>query len=230
MTGAVIGTVRVGPARRAAVAVAALLLTGCAQNPPGVAAEVGSDRITDEQVDELAEALCVLSSGDEQAAPVPTQQVRRQALQILLDNELAGAMIDPEAVDREQVAAALQQFAGTSQALPERLRGVFDEAAEGFVTSNVGLVELGRESLAEAGEADAEDEAALTEGQRLRVEHAEEVGVSLDPRFGTWDEGLVQPSDGSLSVAVSDEAKASTAADAATAATDLPANLTCSAG
>ncbi len=230
MIGAVTGAVRVGVARRAAVAVAALLLTGCAQNAPGVAAEVGSDRITDEQVDELAEALCVLSAGDEQAAPVPTQQVRRQALQILLDNQLAGAMIDPDTIDREQVAAALQQFAGTSQALPERLRSAFEEAAEGFVTSNVGLVELGRESLAEAGEADAEDEAALAEGQRLRVEHADEVGVSLDPRFGTWDEGLVQPSDGSLSVAVSDEAKASTAADAATAATDLPANLTCSAG
>ena len=231
MTGAVIGTVRVGPARRAAVAVAALLLTGCAQNPPGVAAEVGSDQVTDEQVDELAEALCVLNAaGDQQAAPVPTQQVRRQALQILLDNQLAGAIIDPDAVDRDQVAAARQQAAGTSQALPERLQGVFDEAVEGFATAQLGLTELGQESLAEAGEADAEAEAALTEGQRLRVAYAEEVGVSLDPRFGTWDEGLVQPSDGSLSVAVSDQAKASTAADAATAATDLPANLTCSAG
>ena len=211
-------------------ALAALLLAGCAQNAPGVAAEVGSDRITDEKVDELAEALCALNADAEEGAAVPTQQVRRQALQILLDNQLAGALIDPDSVDREQVAAARQQAAASSQSLPERLRGTFDEAVEGFATSQLGLAELGRESLAEEGTTEPDEQAALTEGQRLRVEYAEEVGVTLDPRFGTWDEGLVQPSDGSLSVAVTDQAKASSASDPSAAATDLPANLTCSAG
>ena len=225
------GVVR--PLGRAAVAVAAWLLagllSGCAQHAPGVAAEVGDERITDEQVDELAEALCVLNAGGAEGAPVPTQQVRRQALQILLDTELARGVVDADAVDREQLAAARQQAAASREALPERLRGTFDEAVEGFATSQLGLVELGRESLAEEGGADADEQAALAEGQRLRAEHAEEVGVSVDPRFGTWAEGQVQPSDGSLSVAVSDQARAS-ATDTPAAATDLPANLTCSAG
>ena len=88
---------RARPGRRVAVAMAALLLTGCAQNAPGVAAQVGEDRITDKQVDDLAEALCVLSTGAQQGGgPVPTQQMRRQALQILLDIELADDLVDPE--------------------------------------------------------------------------------------------------------------------------------------
>ena len=217
------------PFGRAAVAVAALLLVGCAQNPPGVAAEVGSDRITDEQVDELAEALCVLSA-DAGQGTATTQQVRRQALEILLDIELSGGIIDAEAVDREQVAGARQQAAVSREALPERLQEPFDDAVEQFATAQLGLADLGRASLTEQGTAEIDEEAAFAEGQRLRAEHVEEVGVSVDPRFGSWEDGRLQPTDGSLSVAVSEQARASTAAEAATAVTDLPANLTCSAG
>ncbi len=221
---------RVRPVPRLAAAVAAvtLLLTGCAQNAPGVAAEVGGDAVTDEQVDELAEALCVLSSGGEQAGPVPTQQVRRQALQILVDNELAEDLVDPESVDRDQVAAAVEQAAPSVEALPADLRGPFSDAVEAFATAQLGLTALGRESLAEEGTDEPDEQAVAAEAQRLRVQHAEEAGVAVDPRFGVFEEGRLQPSDGSLSVAVSDAAKASSGGDAV--GTDLPANLTCSAG
>lgn len=217
------------PAIRAAVAVAALLLTGCAQNAPGVAAEVGGDAVTDEQVDQLAEALCVLSAGSAQGAPPPTgQQVRRQALQVLIDNELANDIIDPGAVDRAQVAAAKQQAAQSSAALPARLRGSFDDAVEGFATSQLGLQALGRESLIAAGTKNPDQQAALAEGQKLLLQHADQAGVTVDPRFGTLTDGQLQPSDGSLSVAVSDQAKASSAGTAEGG--NLPANLSCNAG
>ena len=219
---------RPGPRLAAVVAAATVLLSGCAQNAPGVAAEVGSDAITDEQVDELAEALCTLSAGAAQGAPVPTQPVRRQALQILIDNQLAAALVDPDSVDSEQLAAARQQAAESRQALPERLRGTFDEAVKGFTSSQLGLAELGRESLQDQGTAQPDQQAALAEGQRLRVQYAEEVGVSVDPRFGTYAEGVLEPTDGSLSVAVSDEAVASTSPQPT--GTELPANLTCNAG
>ncbi len=217
------------PGRLATAVLAVLLVTGCAQNAPGVAAQVGDDRISDEQVDELAEALCVLSDDAGQAqGPVPTQQVRRQALQILLDNQLAAGIIDPDAVDDEQLDAFRQQVAAPREALPERLRGPFDEAVEGFAIAQLGLAVLGRESLGAEGTEEPDDQAALAEGQRLRNRHAREVGVSVDPRFGTFARGQVQASDGSLSVAVSDQAKASATADGV--GTDLPANLSCSAG
>lgn len=212
----------------ASVALAALLLSACAQNPPGVAAELGDQRITDEQVDQLAEALCALTAGAAQGTPVATQPVRRQALQILIDIQLAAALVDPGSVDREQLAAARQQAAESRQALPERLRGTFDEAVKGFASSQLGLAQLGRESLQDQGTAQPDEQAALVEGQRLRVQYAEEVGVTVDPRFGTYAEGVLEPTDGSLSVAVSDEAVASTSPQPT--GTELPANLTCNAG
>lgn len=211
-----------------AVGLATMLLSACAQNAPGVAAELGEHRITDEQVDRLAEALCVLSAGSGQGPAVPTQQVRRQSLQILIDNGLAAAIIDPESVDGDQLAAAKQQAAASREALPERLRGTFDEVVDGFASSQLGLAELGRVSLEEQGTARPAEEAVVAEGQRLRAQYAEEVGVSVDPRFGTYSEGLLQPADGSLSVAVSEQAKASTSAEPTDL--ELPANLTCSAG
>jgi hypothetical protein len=224
------GRTRPRAVRRTAVAVAALLLTGCAQNAPGVAAEVGGDTITDEQVDQLAEALCALSAGSaaQGTPPATGQQTRRQALQILLDNALAADIIDPASVDRQQVAAAQKQAAATSEALPERLRGTFDEAVEGFATAQLGLAALGRQSLLDQGTKNPDQQTSLTEGQRLMFEHAEDTGVSVDPRFGTLEDGQLKPSDGSLSVAVSNQAKASSAGDATTA--DLPANLGCNAG
>lgn len=212
------------PVRLATAALAVLLVTGCAQNPPGVAAEVGGHRITDEQVDRLAEALCDLSQ-DSQQGPVPTQQVRRQALQILLEVELAKDLVDPDAVDKKQLAAAQQQTQAQSAALPERLRGTFDDAVEEFFSSQLGLIALGRESLVEKGTKNPDDAAAQQEGQRLRTRYAQRAGVSVDPRFGTFEDGQLQPADGSLSVPVSKQAKASASADGVGA--DLPANLSC---
>jgi hypothetical protein len=211
-----------------AVAAVSLLLAGCGQNAPGVAAEVGDDTITDTQVDELAEALCVLNAGADQSRPLTSQETRRQALQILLDNELAADIIDPDKVDKEQVAAARQQAAqSAADTLPGRLRGSFDEAVGAFATTQLGLAALGRESLVEQGTKAPDQQAALAEGQRLLVQHANESDVSVDPRFGTLADGQVGPADGSLSVAVSGQAKASAKGGAGA---DLPANLSCNAG
>jgi outer membrane murein-binding lipoprotein Lpp len=217
---------RVRRGRLGAAVLAGLLVTGCAQNAPGVAAQVGDHRITDEQVDQLAEALCVLNA-DSAQGQVPTQQVRRQALQILLDNQLADDIIDPEAVDKEQLAAARQQAQASRDTLPERLQDTFDDAVEGFASSQLGLVELGRQALIEKGTKNPDDQSALEEGQKLRARHAREVGVSVDPRFGTFAKGQLEPSDGSLSVPVSEAARSSVSAEGASG--DLPANLACSA-
>jgi hypothetical protein len=216
--------------RTAAAAVTALLLTGCAQNAPGVAADIGGDTISDEQVDSLAQALCVLSAGQAAQAnpPATGQQTRRQALQILLDNALAAEIIDPGSVDKQQVAAARKQAAASSAALPSRLRGTFDQAVEDYATAQLGLAALGQESLRQQGKKATDQNAALAEGRRLLVAHADKAGVSVDPRYGTFSKGQVAPSDGSLSVPVSAAAKASAAGTAAGA--DLPANLSCSAG
>jgi hypothetical protein len=227
----VLSSRRVRPGRLATTALAVLLLTGCGQNAPGVAAQVGNDRITDEQVDQLAEALCVLSASApqaQQAQPVTSQQTRRQALQVLIDNALADDLIDPDAVDKAQVAAVQKQQEANLQALPERLRGSFDDTVAAFATTQLGLAALGRQSLLDKGTKKPDQQASLTEGQRLLLAQADKAGVTVDPRFGTFEDGQVGGTDGSLSVAVSDQAKASTGE--ADSSGDLPANLLCSAG
>lgn len=224
------GPVRKKPGRLAAAALAVLLVSGCAQNAPGVAARVGDDAISDKQVDKLAEALCVLNAKApaQGQGPVPTQQVRRQALQILIEIEIADGIIDPDAVDKEQLATAEQQTQAQAEALPDRLRGTFDDAVEGFFSAQLGLAALGRKSLIDKGTENPDDTAAQTEGQRLRTRYARSVGISVDPRFGTFTQGQLKPSDGSLSVPVSAQARASATADGVGAT--LPANLSCASG
>jgi hypothetical protein len=76
-----------------------------------------------------------------------------------------------------------------------------------FATAQQAILELGRESLEESGQGDetaTNDEAAFAEGDRLRSEYAAEADIEVDPRFGTVEDGVVTPADGSLSVPVSD--------------------------
>lgn len=189
-----------------AVAAAVLMLAGCAQNAPGVAAEVGEDRITDQQVDDVAQVLCALNADPSGAgAPTATKSVRFQALQLLVGNEVALDLVDPDSVDRKQLREALAQSAQTREAVPTRLQPVFDDVLRDYVTSQLGLTELGRKSLRKQGRP-ADDQAAQEEGERLRAEHSARLGISVDPRYGTVEDGVLTPANGSLSVAVSETA------------------------
>lgn len=217
-----------GPTSRrgiAAVAASVLLLTGCAQNAPGVAAEVGDDRITDQQVDDFAQVLCALNADPSGAGtPTATRTVRFQALQLLLGNEVALDLVDPERVDRERLRQALAQSAQTRAAVPAPLQPVFDQVLRDYVTAQLGLTELGRKSLRKRGEP-AGAQAAQEEGERLRAEHAAEVGISVDPRYGTVEDGVLTPANGSLSVAVSETAVLGEAENPDAGA--LPVSQTC---
>ena len=215
---------RVAPA----LAASAVLLSACGQVAPGVAAEVGDDTITDQQVDDVAQVLCALNADPSgAAAPTASKTVRAQALQLLVANELAEDVVDPDSVDRRQLREALAQSAETREAVPSTLRPVFDDVVRDYVTAQLGLTELGRQALrrqgGSAGEVD--DQAALAEGERLRTQHAAEVDIAVDPRFGTVTDGVLTPATGSLSVAVSETARSGAAENPDAGA--LPATQTC---
>ena len=200
---------RQGPSRKSRLvvgaALSALLLSSCAGNTPGVAAEIEGDRITDEQVDEFAQVLCALGGLPGGAAGVPSKGARYTALQILLGNELAEDIADVEAVDRASVAAAVEQMSASRDTIPKSVVGTFDQVAEEFSRAQSAIIELGRQSLEEAGQqGEIDDQAAYTEGERLRTEYAAEADIEVDPRFGTLKDGVLQPGDGSLSVPVSE--------------------------
>jgi hypothetical protein len=183
---------------------AALLLTSCGGNAPGVAATVEGDRITDQKVDEFAQVLCALGGLPGTEAGTPTRTARFNSLQILISNELAADVADVEDVDQTGVAQAVESLNAGRETVPEEVRDTFDEVVVEFATAQQAILELGRESLSAEGGDTADDNAAFAEGDRLRSEYAAEADIEVDPRFGVVEDGVVTPSDGSLSVPVSD--------------------------
>jgi hypothetical protein len=96
-------------------------------------------------------------------------------------------------------------MAGARDVLSEDQQETFDEVAEEFARAQAAIIELGREALTVEGQpGEIPDEEAYAEGQRLLNEHAAEADIEIDPRFGEVVDGALQPSNGSLSVPVSD--------------------------
>jgi hypothetical protein len=207
---------------------AALLLSSCSSNPPGVAADVDGQRITDHQVDDFAKVLCSLSSQGGSATQ-PSRSARFSSLQILLADELAAGMTDLGSVSETAVSQAMQQLATSRDALPESLKSTFDTVAREYAQAQTAIIELGRKSLESQGKKNVSDQDALAEGERLRTQYANKADVKVDPRFGTMVDGQLQSSDGSLSVPVSDFARqASAAQPSAALVSQLPASQKCS--
>jgi len=216
--------------RRVAVlaAGAALLLSSCSTNAPGVAADVNGQRITDKQVDDFAQVLCSLSSQGG-SSDQPSSTARFSSLQILLGNELAAGMTDLSSVPETSVSQAMQQLETSRDSLPESLKGTFDTVAREYAQAQTAVIDLGRKSLEAQGKKNVSDQDAFTEGERLRTQYASKADVQIDPRFGTMENGQLKAGDGSLSVPVSDFAREATAAQPSSSlVSQLPASQKCS--
>lgn len=209
-------------------AAAALLLSSCGgSNAPGVAAEVNGQRITDRQVDDFAKVLCSLSSQGATSSQ-PSRTARFSSLQILVSDQLTAGMTDLSQVPESAVSQAMQQLASSRDALPQSLQGTFDTVAREYAQAQTAIIDLGRKSLEAQGKKNVSDQDAFTEGERLRTEYASKADVEVDPRFGTMVSGKLQPSDGSLSVPVSDFAReASAAQPSSDLVSQLPASQKC---
>lgn len=230
------GSRRAGRTRRGAVGVAALatalLLSSCGGTAPGVAATVEGDRITDQKVDEFAQVLCSLGGLPETEGGTPTRAARFNSLQILVSNQLAAHVADVDDVDQAGVQQIVQSLNQGRSLVPEDVRDTFDEVVQEFAVAEQAIVELGRKSLGsegQGGDPATDDEAARAEGNRLRSEFAAEADIEVDPRFGTVEDGVVKPADGSLSVPVSDLAVKGAAEEPdGTFVSQLPATQKCS--
>jgi len=184
---------------------ATLLLSSCAGTAPGVAAEVDGTRITDRQVDDFAGVLCALGGVAGTESGVPSRGARLRSLEILLSIETTRALTDIGEADAQLVSGSMAALNEARGEVPADLLDTFDEVALAFSQSQNALLGLGRDRLGEGGDpGQVDDQAAFEEGDRLRREFAETAQIDLDPRFGSYIDGAVQPADGSLSVPVSD--------------------------
>jgi hypothetical protein len=215
----------------ALVAGAALALTGCGLHP-GAAAVVGDTTISNGEVDDAAAALCSanITGAKAQGQPAPdlaSRGARQAALQLLVDTELSHQFGEEKGVDpaRSQVSAALQQNKQALDLLPESRKPAFEDLLRSYAEGQLMLIAIGKQSLADAS---ADDNAALSEGTKLRNKWAKSVDVEVDPRYGTFDQGTLTPASGSLSIPVSQRATAGAGADpAASWVAGLPMTQKC---
>jgi hypothetical protein len=212
----------------AAAALSVVALTGCSQLRPGAAAVVGDVKISNSQVDKLATALCSANGGSP-TGQIPTKQMRSTAVQVLIESQLNNQFGEQEGAtyDVKALNDALEQNDVVINLADEDFQEEFTEIISDYVTGQLMLITLGREALTQDGQTDVLDTVALQAGVTLRAEFEAANPVELDPRYGTFANGTVNLSSGSLSVAVSDVAVNGGKLDDAAWITALPAFQKC---
>lgn len=218
------------------VVAALLALSGCGEVHPGTAASVGSETISHDEVDELALTLCAVGTAgaEAQGQPAPetaTRVNRESALGLLIENALSRQFGEQRGVepDRRQVTAALAANEQNIAILPEKQREELRTAIEDFEEGRSILATIGRRSLEDSGQSQVSAEQALAEGQRLRRRFVSGLDIDVDPRYGSFERGSLQPGSQSLSVPASQEAVAAARDELSPSfVSSLPASQKCS--
>lgn len=211
--------------------VAALGLTACTAHP-GVAAVVGSQQIGQNRLDDVATALCTaqnLSSGIPQK--LSSRAARQGALDVLINGLLSSEFGQATGIrpSQGQVSAALAANQQTLNALPADERSAFENTLREYAEGQLIVVEAGRRALVSHGTSNPTQEQALVAGRQVRDAWARRhAPVTVNPRYGRFVNGQLQPSSGSLSVAASADAVAGASSTPGQSwVNTLPANQKC---
>ncbi len=211
---------------------ASLMLTGCSQLTPGTAALVNGTRISDTQVEDLAQAQCTAAdkakaSGQSQTMSV--SRVKAQSLGLLMDTELSLQYAKDQKIspDTSLVNGFYSQFEPGITPLPTKARTT--------LTDVFGNWAKGRAILVQAGAASTGQKVALNNLQQLldaglkdRTTWLKKASIDTDPRYAPGKDGFPGNGDGSVSQASSSFAKAAGAAQQdPTFVSGLPAGQKC---
>jgi peptidyl-prolyl cis-trans isomerase SurA len=222
----------------AGLAVAAVLLTGCGAAPafePGVAARVGSDRISVTQVDQVAARYCQAAETRLSKGQVIAQHFLRGqtaaalALRAAASQFAAEQGVSPDPSYDHAVQSAEQSLSslGTDQR-----EALIDVQGAGAYVAAVELA-AGRKLVAKQGSTAtsgaAADKAAQAAGESAFKKWLADHDVHLDPQFGvSISDGTTKPADTSLSYPVSSAARSGAANSAdPTYASTLPETQRC---
>lgn len=203
-------TVRRRAARAVPGALAALLLlTGCGQLTPGTASVVDGARITDEQVNSLADAQCTAAenavAAGAQSSTTPLSRLKWQSLGLLMDIELNLQFAEDEGLEpeREFVDAFYGQIEPNIEALSGETRAELREVFKRWARGRAALVDAGSEATGQdATFGNAEQ--LLNAGLEARNAWLQDVEITTDPRYAPNEEGFPGGGDGSVSRADSD--------------------------
>jgi hypothetical protein len=202
---------RAGGRALAAGAMALLLLSGCGDIRPGTAAVVNGTKITNDQVNELADAQCVAAdqaakSGNSTAMAI--SKVKQQSLGLLMDTELSKQFGKDEGIKAPEGVSQgfYNQFEPGITPLPSKARKVLADVFKAWAVGRAILVQAGSESTGQAVSF-TNVEQLTNAGLQDRDSWLKKAKISTDPRYGPSKEGYPGGGDGSVSDAGSDFAK-----------------------
>jgi peptidyl-prolyl cis-trans isomerase SurA len=206
------------------------LLAGCGTAHPGAAAVVGSEQISQQQVADVAEALCTVNVRSGQGTDLPSRGALQSALSILIRTAVSQQFGRAHHVhaDQSQVSAAVDANLGPVSSLPPDQAEVFRSTLRDYASGQLVVIEVGKRALARQGTTGATQDQELAAGERLRRRFEQGLDIQVDPRYGTWGGSDVTPGDGSLSVPVSQAAQQGASTDPGSSfAAGLPASQVC---
>lgn len=213
----------------ALAAVATVLLSGCGSASPGVAARIGDQTITVNDVDAESLLICQAVEADLQQ-PLPMGLARYQ----ILTGQISRAIADQ--IAEEYDVAAGEVYDSAVSATEVQMADYPEETQETLVTVSTTqtyvesiLEAASRQALAAEGVAEPTQDQIAERSQDLFATWPDSHTLEIDPRFGFTfvDGGFVQAETGA-SLAVSDTAKAGQAAEPDPAVTaQLPAAQRC---
>jgi peptidyl-prolyl cis-trans isomerase SurA len=175
--------------RLAVLGAAVALLSGCGAARPGVAAEVGGNTITVNEVDELTDNLCAVQEDVPDQPNVPQvvsgEQARNSALQALILRSIADQMADDYGVEsgpdfQAQVHQVRLQFGTVDDAKVE--------AALPAYTSIAYFIDIMRQ-IGDTTENGLSDDEALAAGIKLAQNWETDHGVETNPKFDSFSIG-----------------------------------------
>jgi hypothetical protein len=211
---------------------ALLMLTGCDQLVPGTASVVNGAKITDEEVQDVADAQCVAANEAAKAGgstATALSRIQQQSLYLLIDAEISKQYAEKEGLEASKGLsdAFFSEFEDSLAELPEKPRTVLEDLFTDWAESRAVLVEAGSKAT---GQAPSEQniEQLLNAGLQERAKWMKSADIDTDPRYAPGEDGLPGGGDTSVSEPGSDFAKDASAQEADPEwVAALPANQKC---
>lgn len=216
----------------APVLAAVLLTSGCGSASDQVAAHVGSENVTGDDVALLSDMQCALIKGaPQQQGPIPMRTLRDASVDALVHMEVVGQLIKAKGAGDFDGQALQQQLEGADQALrrmPEDERADAIALLTEYTKRQLQLQQLAIDELKRQGVTNPGQQQVQDTQQKLLDDFRKGVDVDVSPAYSPDKEGRPGGEDGSLSKPVSAYAKQATQQqpDAAFVA-GLPKSMRC---
>lgn len=193
-----------------AMLAAGLLLSGCGNASPGVAARVGDETLSVSEVDGAAGRMCA-ALGDQfeaESTTLPMSFVRQGTIQLLTLRSQALQIADDYGIEPgSSYLNDVAQSRRTAATMPDEVQDTYVDLTTANALATDIVEQVGAIVLADAGVTEPSVEQISQAGIDVFNQWPDANGVEIDPRYGLKSiDGVLTPVDTNTSVAVGERA------------------------